>query len=84
VVTQAALMTVVHILKITTFMVLGSYFHDYLVLIVAMVLATAIGSLVGTRLREIVSESLFKSVFKIVLTALAIRLIYSTDWSLVQ
>ena len=73
--THAATMTVMHLLKILTFGLLGFAFRPYLPMIAGMVVGVTAGSYVGTRLRSRVPEALFLRLFRIVITLLALRLI---------
>ena len=76
VVTASALMTIVHLVKILTFGILGFAFSNYLPLMTGMVIAVIAGSFVGTKLRARVPEQLFKNIFKWLLTILALRMIF--------
>ena len=75
VVTGAAFMTIVHLVKIITFGLLGFAFGPYLGLMLTMILAVISGSYVGTRLRHKVPEQLFLMAFKLLITLLAMRMI---------
>jgi len=75
VVTGAAFMTIVHLVKIITFGLLGFAFGPYLFLMLLMILAVISGSYAGTRLRHKVSEQLFLMAFKLLITLLAMRMI---------
>lgn len=75
VVTGAAFMTIVHLVKIITFGLLGFAFGPYLALMLLMILAVISGSYVGTRLRHKVPERLFLRAFKLLITLLAMRMI---------
>jgi len=75
VVTGAAFMTIVHLVKIITFGLLGFAFGPYLLLMLLMVLAVISGSYAGTRLRHKVPEQLFLLAFKLLITLLAVRMI---------
>jgi len=78
VVTGAAFMAIVHLVKIITFGLLGFAFGPHLALMLLMTLAVIAGSYVGTRLRHKVPERLFLRVFKMLITLLAMRMIIST------
>ncbi len=73
--TGAAFMTIVHLVKIVTFGLLGFAFAPYLFLMLMMVVAVISGSYAGTRLRHKVPEQLFLKVFKLLITLLALRMI---------
>ena len=75
VVTGAAFMTIVHLVKIITFGLLGFAFGPYLTLMLLMIIAVISGSYVGTRLRHKVPEQLFLLAFKLLITLLAMRMI---------
>ena len=75
VVTAAAFMTIVHLVKIITFGLLGFAFGPYLLLMVLMTIAVVGGSYAGTKLRHKVPEQLFRTVFKGLITLLALRMI---------
>jgi uncharacterized membrane protein YfcA len=75
VVTGAAFMTIVHLVKIITFGLLGFAFGPHLMLIALMVVAVISGSYTGTKLRHRVPEELFRKAFKMLITLLAIRMI---------
>ncbi|MBN2644001.1 MAG: sulfite exporter TauE/SafE family protein [Desulfuromonadaceae bacterium] len=75
VVTGSALMTIVHLVKIVAFGLLGFAFSPYWPLIVGLVIAVTLGSYAGTRLRTHVSEALFARIYKLVITLLAGRMI---------
>jgi uncharacterized membrane protein YfcA len=75
VVTGAAFMTIVHLVKIITFGLLGFAFGPYLFLMLLMILAVISGSYAGTRLRNKVPEQLFLRAFKLLISLLAMRMI---------
>jgi uncharacterized membrane protein YfcA len=75
VVTAAAFMTIVHLVKIITFGLLGFTFAPYLGLMAWMVIAVISGSYFGTKLRHKVPEQLFLKVFKLLISLLAVRMI---------
>ncbi len=75
--TNSVLMTIVHGLKIVVFGVLGFAFGAYLPLIVAMIAAAFLGNVFGHGVLERMPEKLFRRIFQIVLTVLAIRLLYA-------
>ncbi len=75
--TNSVLMTIVHGLKVVVFGFLGFAFGTYLPLILAMVGAAFFGNIFGQRVLERMPEKLFRRVFQIVLTGLAIRLLYA-------
>ncbi len=75
VVTHGAMMSLLHLLKIVTFGVLGFSLVPYLSLLAGMIGSAFFGSYVGTRLRTKVPEERFRVILKVVLTLLALRLI---------
>ncbi len=75
--TNSVLMTIVHGLKVIVFGFLGFAFGTYLPLILAMVAAAFLGNVFGQGILERMPEKLFQRFFQIVLTLLAIRLLYA-------
>jgi uncharacterized membrane protein YfcA len=75
VVTAAAFMTIVHLVKIITFGLLGFTFVPYLGLMALMVIAVISGSFFGTKLRHRIPEQLFLKAFKLLISLLAVRMI---------
>lgn len=75
VITHAIQMTAVHVIKVSTFFLLGFAFAPYLYLIAGMVLSTTLGSYVGTALRARVPEAMFRTILKWVVTLLALRMV---------
>lgn len=75
VVTGAALMTIVHLVKIVTFGLLGFTFGPYLLLMILMVIAVISGSYAGTKLRHKVPEQLFLIALKCLVSLLALCMI---------
>jgi len=74
VVTAAAFMTSVHLIKSVTFGLLGFAFAPYLSLMALMIIAVIAGSYAGTKLRHRVPEKLFLLVFKFSISLLATRM----------
>ncbi|MDH3239024.1 MAG: sulfite exporter TauE/SafE family protein [Alphaproteobacteria bacterium] len=74
--TLAALMTVVHIMKIIAFGTLGVGIGAYLPLVVAMIATAALGSWTGRAALNVIREDWYRLVFKILMTGLALRLIW--------
>lgn len=75
VVTAAAFMTIVHLVKIITFGLLGFAFGPHLLLMVLMVIAVISGSYAGTKLRHKVPAEMFRKGLKLLITVLALRMI---------
>ena len=76
--TNSSMMTILHIIKVLTFGLLGFVFQPYLILIAGMIVSATLGSYAGTRLRLTISEELFKKILRIILTLLALRMFYRT------
>ncbi len=74
--TMAALMTTVHLVKIVIFGLVGFAFATYLPLIAGMVISVTAGSWFGTRIRHRTPGGLLRWVIKILLTVLALRMIW--------
>jgi uncharacterized membrane protein YfcA len=75
-VTLTALMSISYIIRIATFGLLGVSLTTYTPLIVAMIAAAAIGNWIGGRTLNRLPEHLFRRGFQIVLTLLALRLLW--------
>lgn len=75
--THAILMIMVHGLKAVVFGVLGFAFGAYLPLMAAMIAATFGGNYFGRAVLRRMPEMVFQRIFQIVLTLLALRLLYS-------
>ena len=78
--TSAALMTVTHLFKISFFGVLGFAYGEYIIPLIMLVSGASLGSLIGTKLRGAISSKHFIIVLKVVLTVLAITMIYHVFW----
>ncbi len=74
--TMAAMMTLVHLVKIAAFGFLGFAFAPYLPLIAGMVVAVTAGSWCGTRLRRRSPGDFLRLAIKLLLTFLALRMIW--------
>jgi len=74
--TFAACMTLQHLTKAFVFGVAGFVFHDWLGLIALMVVSGVVGTWLGLRLLTRLSEHRFDAGFRIVLTVLALRLVW--------
>jgi uncharacterized protein len=75
--TFAALMTVVHLIKLIAFGLLGVAIGAYLPLVAVMIVASAAGTWVGARTLEYIPERAFRIVLQALLTILALRLIWT-------
>lgn len=74
--TLGTLMTVVHIAKLVAFGFIGFAIASYIPLMVAMVAAGALGNWIGEWALHRTSEQRFRLVLQVVLTALALRLLW--------
>ncbi len=75
--TLAAMMIMVHGLKVVTFGVLGFAFAAYVPLLAAMIAAGYFGNWAGKHLLDRMPEALFRRVFQIALSLLALRLLFA-------
>jgi uncharacterized membrane protein YfcA len=74
--TFSALMGVVHLCKLVAFGLLGASLVPYLPLMLAMVATAALGNLIVGRVLNRVPEHIFRIVFKVILTVLALRILW--------
>jgi uncharacterized membrane protein YfcA len=74
--TFSALMTIVHTAKIIAFGLLGVALHEYVPLMAAMIASAALGNWIGSRVLAYMPENSFRMIFKVVITALALRLLW--------
>ena len=65
------------LLKLLAYGIIGFKINQYSVLLVYMVTGALIGSFVGTLLRRSISNRWFSQILKILLTIMALRMIYS-------
>jgi uncharacterized membrane protein YfcA len=75
--THAACMVVQHAAKVVAFGVLGFAFAEWLPMIVAMLTAGQLGTQAGARILSSLPERVFEISFKLILTGLALRLLWS-------
>lgn len=75
--THAMLMTFQHGFKVLAFGVLGFSFGSYIPLLVGLIGFGMLGTLVGRMVLKKLPENIFRTIFQIVITSLAIRLLYS-------
>ena len=75
--TSGMFMSLSHGLKLLAYGIIGFTFNQYSVLLVFMVTGALIGSFVGTLLRRNISNRWFSQFLKILLTVMALRMIYS-------
>ncbi|MGB0631249.1 MAG: TSUP family transporter [Alphaproteobacteria bacterium] len=74
--TFSATMALVHVCKLVAFGLLGVTLTPYLPLIAAMLAATLIGNLAASRILNRIPEQGFRLVFRLLLTLLAIRILW--------
>lgn len=75
--TQAATMTLQHVVKVVVFGALGFAFADYLPLVLVMIATGLLGTIVGRKVLYRMGDARFQKVLTAVLTLLALRLIWS-------
>ena len=69
-------MTFQHSLKAIVFTMVGFSFWQWLPLVVAMIVSGAIGTWLGLQLLNKIPADKFKLAFKLILSVLAVRLLY--------
>ena len=74
--TVGVLMCIVHVAKLVAFGILGVGFGSYAPLIAAMIATSFIGTWLGKIVLDRIPERLFRMSFQIILTVLAVRLIW--------
>jgi uncharacterized protein len=79
--THGACMTVQHSLKVVAFGFLGFAFLPWVPLLAAMIGAGLLGTMLGRRMLDRLPHRVFARVFKLILTALALRLLYAATAS---
>jgi uncharacterized membrane protein YfcA len=75
--TLAALMAIVHLIKLVTFGLLGIAIGAYLPLLAAMIGTAALGNWVGGLALDRMPEHGFRRLFQVVLTVLGLRLLWA-------
>jgi len=75
--THATCMSVQHSLKVAAFGFLGFAFLPWVPLLAAMIAAGFLGTMLGRRLLDRLPHHIFARAFKIILTVLALRLLYA-------
>jgi uncharacterized membrane protein YfcA len=75
--TKAACQTLTHLAKLVLFGLAGFAFSEYLPLMAGMAVSVVVGTALGTRLLRRIDDARFVQLYKIVLTAVAIRLLWS-------
>jgi uncharacterized membrane protein YfcA len=74
--TFGALMVIMHTTKLIAFIGVGIALHAYTPLIVSMIVSGIAATWVGRHVLDRVPEKFFRTVFRIILTLLAIRLLW--------
>ena len=74
--THALMMTIVHLMKVIAFGLLGFVFSAHLILLGGMSCAVIGGSWIGTKLRHRFPEQLLKRILKVLVTLFALRMIF--------
>jgi uncharacterized membrane protein YfcA len=74
--THAMLNSLQHLFKVVVFVAMGFAFRQYLLLIALMVIAGFAGTTVGSRLLTRIPEELFRLVFRVLLSLVALGLIW--------
>jgi uncharacterized membrane protein YfcA len=80
--TFAATMTGQHLLKGVVFSAVGFAFADWLPLVVAMILSGMLGTWIGLNLLRKVSSVWFNRLFRLIVTLLALRLLWQAGETL--
>jgi uncharacterized membrane protein YfcA len=75
--THSVFMTLIHGLKLVVFGVLGFSIGAYLPLVAAMIATAFFGNMFGREVLNRMPEKIFRRIFQIVLTLLALRLLYT-------
>ena len=82
--THSVFMMLIHGLKVVVFGALGFSLGTYLPLIVAMIATALLGTIFGRSVLNRLPERVFRRIFQVVLTLLALRLLYTgvdnSDW----
>ena len=74
--TVGGLMCIVHVVKLVAFGLLGIEFGGFVPLLAAMIVTSFIGTWLGRITLDRIPERLFRMVFQVILTVLALRLIW--------
>jgi uncharacterized membrane protein YfcA len=69
-------MTLQHSFKIAAFVAIGFAFASWLPLVLTMIASGFVGTMAGRRLLDRMPDARFAQIFRLVLTVLALRLIY--------
>jgi len=75
--THSVFMTLIHGLKVAVFGALGFSVGAYLPLVIAMIATAFFGNIFGREVLNHLPEKLFRRIFQVVLTILALRLLYT-------
>lgn len=79
--THAACMVTQHVAKVVAFGVLGFAFREWAPMVVAMLAAGLLGTFAGAGILKALPERVFELAFKLLLTALALRLLWSAGFA---
>ena len=84
--TMATLMAIGHILKLVAFGLLGVAIAAYTPLMLAMIATAVLGTWIGSRTLNRIPERAFRVIFQVLLTGLALRLIWvgAAHWEFFQ
>lgn len=74
--TMAAFMSLTHVMKVIAFLLLGVAISTYTPLIVAMIACGIVGNYLGRYALHWMREDWFRSVFKVLMTLMALRLMW--------
>ncbi len=74
--TAAVLKSITHLLKVIVFIFFGFVFFDYIGILTTMIIGAVAGSWAGTKLRDKIDGKKFMFALKLLLSALAIKLIF--------
>ena len=75
--THSALMTIQHLIKVVIFGFVGFVYADYFLLITSMIVSGFIGTVIGKKILVKFGKKYFKLVLNIILTLIALNLIWS-------
>lgn len=75
--TQAATMTLQHVAKVLVFGLLGFAYAEYLPLVLAMIVSGLLGTVLGRKVLSGMGDVRFQKLLTVVLTLLALRLIWT-------
>jgi len=76
--THSALMTIQHLIKVIIFGLVGFTYAKYSLLIIAMIISGFVGTLIGKKVLVKMGHKYFKTILNIVLTLIALNLIWNS------